>query len=102
LLLACLALAEFPSGAGAVALFLVALAIPVVVAGRLGFWAGGAEPARGVIVVVSVLCLCALGGQRTNGVAVSGLLASTVGLIGVTCWRRQPGVAALARLAATR
>jgi hypothetical protein len=88
LIVACFALSQFPGGVAAIALFVAAVGVPVLVA-RLSRSGEGPSPADAAMLVASVLSLCPLGGQWTNGLAVAGLLLSASCVVVAECWRRE-------------
>lgn len=98
LIAGCLGLSLYPSGAAALALFVLALLAPPLV-DRACRGIPGASSTHGVMLVISVLSLCAMGGQWTNGLAVAGLLLSAALVVGAACWRRPAGVTLVDRFA---
>jgi hypothetical protein len=71
------------------AVFLVAGAVLASVAlWRAAQQGGGFSPTESLILMISVLVLCPLGGGLSNGLEVSVLLAVSGGVIMAECWRR--------------
>jgi hypothetical protein len=89
LVCACFVLSRFPSGAAALALFVGAALVPVLVT-RLNRGPGRPPSSEAAMLAASVFSLCPLGGMWTNGLAVAGLLLSSAAMVGLECWRRLP------------